>query len=308
MEAGKHVFIEKPMALSLEDARRLIRVRDRTGCRATVDYMLRFNAIVEALRWLTQEKAFGELRRVDMENYAQDTTLPPEHWFWDPTVAGGILIEHGVHFIDLVHDLTGRRWLQVTGVSCARNERQKDQALANVLYEGGFIATHYHSFSRPGFFEHTSIRLAYDLAQVDVEGWIPLSGRITALVNAETEGKLLRLPGFRVLYTCDLARLEDVSRPEGWGGGPSERPSGRVRSGGVDYEVDKFMEGEFTVGRSKGEIYAECLRAMMRDFIAGVKDSTRPLRVELEDGLTSLQVALLATKFARSHAKAPEVR
>jgi len=62
------------------------------------------------------------------------------------------------------------------------------------------------------------------------------------------------------------------------------------------------------VGRSKGEIYAECLRAMMRDFIAGVKDSTRPLRVELEDGLTSLQVALLATKFARSHAKAPEVR
>jgi len=177
-----------------------------------------------------------------------------------PYGGGGILIEHGVHFIDLVHDLTGRRWLQVTGVSCARNERQEDQALANVLYEGGLIATHYHSFSRPGFFEHTSIRLAYDLAQVDVEGWIPLSGRITALVNAETEGKLLRLPGFRVLYTCDLARLEDVSRPEGWGGGPSERPSGRVRSGGVDWWTSSWKGSSQWAGPRGRSTRSACVR------------------------------------------------
>jgi len=300
MEAGKHVFIEKPLATTIEDGKRVIAIRDRTGRKAIVDHMLRFNPIVERLGLLSREKVFGELRRVDVENYAQDSLLPPEHWFWDPKVAGSILIEHGVHFIDLVHALTDQRYQQVTGACHRRNERQEDQFMANVLYERGLMATHYHSFARPGFFEATSIRLAYDLAQIDVEGWIPLAGRLTALVNRETKARLQLLPGFRVQRAVGVEQVEDVSRPEGWGGDLHPLSRDRVWCGGIEYRVEEMVSGTFALGRSKAEVYADCLCAIMEDFIRAIEDPEHRPRVELEDGLRSLEIAVLATEFGRA--------
>src|SRR5688572_28105882 len=59
MAAGKHVLVEKPVATSLADAERLIEVRDRTGRVAAVDFMLRFNPIVEAPVGWRATRPFG---------------------------------------------------------------------------------------------------------------------------------------------------------------------------------------------------------------------------------------------------------
>ncbi|GAG41312.1 unnamed protein product, partial [marine sediment metagenome] len=197
LSRGKHVLIEKPMATSLEDARRIMDLRDKTGRVAGIDYMLRFNPLVEALAAITHSGVLGELRRAIVENYAQDEILPQDHWFWDRELSGGILVEHGVHFFDLINGLTTATPQRVSGRTHSRNNSQEDQALAMVVYDNGLMATHYHAFSRPGFFEHTSIRLVYDLAQVDLQDWIPLAGQITALVNGTTAKALYGLPGFR---------------------------------------------------------------------------------------------------------------
>ncbi len=111
MEAGKHVLIEKPLATTLSDAQKIVRTRDRTHAVAGIDFMMRFNPLIRELQQFTRLEMFGKLRRVDVENYAQDEQLPPEHWFWDRNISGGILVEHGVHFIDLVHFLSpARSW------------------------------------------------------------------------------------------------------------------------------------------------------------------------------------------------------
>jgi len=195
MKSGKNVIIEKPLALSVEDARKIISVRDEMHVQATVDYMMRFNPIVKVLAGWKEKNPFGKLNRVTVENYAQDDALPKDHWFWDKSVSGGILVEHGVHFFDLINFISGMDVKKIQGWQSERNENMVNKVFANVEYENGLLASFYHSFSRPGIFEETSIRLSYDLAQVELNGWIPLSGKVSALVNKETSQNIKQLPG-----------------------------------------------------------------------------------------------------------------
>ena len=121
MEAGKHVIIEKPIALSVDDARKIIAMRDKTNMRATVDYMMRFNPIVNVLAEWNKSLPFGELRRVVVENYAQDESLNAEHWFWETKISGGIFVEHGTHFFDLINFISGSEPILITGTGASRN-------------------------------------------------------------------------------------------------------------------------------------------------------------------------------------------
>jgi predicted dehydrogenase len=286
MEAGKHVIVEKPVATSLAEARRLVEVRDRTGRVATVDFMIRFTAVAEALARWGRERPFGRLRRAVVENHAQDETLPPEHWFWDPAQSGGILVEHAVHFLDLVSSMTDARAVRVDGWGHRRNARQEDRVLATVAYDDGLVATHHHTFSRPEFFERTTIRLWFDLAEVEIEGWIPLAGRVRALVGPGTEEALAALPGF-----SETARRPAPVR---------EGSARRVLVGGEPFEVADEVEGTFDAGTPKPEVYAAALRALLTDVRRAMADPAHRVRVPLEDGVEAVRLALAATRDAHA--------
>ena len=129
------------------------------------------------------------------------------------------------------------------------------------------------------------MRFVFDLAQLDVEGWIPLSGRVTALVHSETQPELERLPGFRTVREETL--------------GDETRTSRHLRSGGEPYNVDRMIEGLFALPMSKPEAYASSLRGLMTDFVTAIRDPFHQIRVTLEDGLASLDIALRATEHAR---------
>ena len=303
LQAGKHIFLEKPIAITIDDAKKIICTRDETSNKAVINYMMRFNPIIESLGLLARARVFGELRRVDVENYAQDSSLPAEHWFWNIDISGGILIEHGVHFIDVVHSLTNAKYASVNGLVSSHYIQNENQVLANVLYDNGVIATHYHSFSRPGFFEDTSIRLSFDLAQIDIHGWIPLTGEIRALVNDLTTEKIKLLPGLKIEQKIPLDQIEDISRPEGWGENVQnigEQLPHKIRSGGVMYDVDQMIKGTFQISKTKAQVYSDCVRSVMLDLVRSLEESTHKLRANLEDGLISLEVASLATKDGRA--------
>lgn len=302
MESGKHVLIEKPVAITLEEGKEILSTQRKTGKVASVNYIMRFNPIIEALGDLSKRKIFGELRRADIENYAQDSGLPQEHWFWDRSISGGILIEHAVHFIDIVESLTDQKFIKSTGLCHYRNIRQQDQVLASVLYDGGLIATHYHAFAYPGFFETTSVRLAFDLAVFDIQGWIPLKGQFTALVNSKTKKELSLLPGLTVNETESIHDIEDLSRPEGWGDTePFQTYPENIFSHGTEYNVEEMVKGSFNIGKSKADIYSDCVCSILADLINKIDDKNNKLRVTVEDALLSLEIASLASLSAEKN-------
>jgi predicted dehydrogenase len=283
MEAGKHVLIEKPVATAVSDAERLLEIRDRTKRVASVDFMMRFTPLAEILAQWANENPFGELRHAAVENHAQDENLPPEHWFWDPAQSGGILVEHAGHFFDLIASFTQARPVRVDGWSHRRSNGLEDTMLALVCYDNGLAATHHHAFTRPAFFEHTTIRLWYDLAEVELEGWIPISGKIRALTNAATEPAALTLPHF--------AKSERLAIADG--NSPLAQP---IAVRGKFFPITHQVEGTFDVRHTKREVYAKACRAVLNDLLQAIVNPSHKLRVPLESGIEALKLGVEATK------------
>jgi predicted dehydrogenase len=106
LNAGKHVFCEKPLATTLADAEAVLQRAGELRGVLSVDYIMRTNPLYRLIKQLSglhtgEQPVLGDLRRCSLENYAADENLGGDHWFWDQNVSGGIFIEHGVHFFDL---------------------------------------------------------------------------------------------------------------------------------------------------------------------------------------------------------------
>lgn len=298
MKAGKHVLLEKPVAITEESARSILDVQKETGRVITVNHMIRYNPIIKTFKDLSKSQVFGKLRHVVVNNYAQDASLPAEHWFWNEEISGGIFVEHGVHFFDIVNALHGRPFTEVYGTSTRRNDVQRDRVFAAVKYDDGLIASYYHAFSGPGVFEQTAISLVYDLARISIYGWMPMKGTVEALVNKETKDSLTALPNWKLTKSDKFLESEDDSRPEGWGDTEETvaRDENKVFCGGIGYDISEMISGEFEIPKSKGEVYGKCVQDILSDMILKVEDETHQLTITLEDGFIALRTALLAAK------------
>ncbi|MGH9230911.1 MAG: bi-domain-containing oxidoreductase [Acidimicrobiales bacterium] len=107
VEAGKAVFVEKPMVTRLQDFRDLLRRMEDEPVLLTVGLNRRYSPMVQRLR----EAAGGPIDSVDYS--VTRPFVPPDHWSLDPIDGGGRLISEGEHFLDLCHLLIDRPPLSV---------------------------------------------------------------------------------------------------------------------------------------------------------------------------------------------------
>lgn len=101
---GKHIVVEKPMALTIDDADEMIKACDEFGCKLFVVKQNRFNIPIIKLREAVQGNRFGKLVlgtvRVrwcrTQEYYNQDS------WRGTWAMDGGVLANQAIHHIDLL--------------------------------------------------------------------------------------------------------------------------------------------------------------------------------------------------------------
>ncbi len=112
-EAGKHVLCEKPVAMSVAEARQLMAVRDRTGVRIGEAFMVRTHPQWVRARELVRSGAIGELRAVVAAfSYSNSD---PENIRNVPDWGGGGLMDIGCYPIQISRYLFGREPLRVSG-------------------------------------------------------------------------------------------------------------------------------------------------------------------------------------------------
>lgn len=99
LEAGKHVFVEKPLALKRDE---LSVVREAAARHSDQQLMVgfnrRFSALAQKMHRLLNPRS-GPLTMTYMVNAG---AIPFDHWVHDPAVGGGRIIGEGCHFIDLL--------------------------------------------------------------------------------------------------------------------------------------------------------------------------------------------------------------
>jgi len=136
--AGKHVICEKPLALTVEQADELLALAQRHDLLLVANLMQRYNPLYDAVAAVIDRRPLGELLHGYFENYASDENLPPGHWFWDLERSGGIFVEHGVHFFDMVAGWLGDGEV-VSALQSRRADGCEDQVQCTVRYPGSAV-------------------------------------------------------------------------------------------------------------------------------------------------------------------------
>jgi predicted dehydrogenase len=279
--AGKHVICEKPLALTVAQADELVGLAQRDDLLLVANLMQRYNPLFDVVGELIDRGPLGELLHGYFENYASDESLPPEHWFWDREKSGGICVEHGVHFFDM---LTG--WLGAGDVVAAQASRRsdgcEDQVQCTVRYPRGVHFNFFHGFHQPARMDRQELRLVFERGDVTLHGWVPTSVRIHAVANESQTRELSELfPGARIDVLTTYASRDRAFYSHG-----------RHHDGYQQFEVD-------WEGTQKMPLYCELLRRMMADQTSWIRDREHPRKVNEHNGRDSVAMACAADALAR---------
>jgi phthalate 4,5-cis-dihydrodiol dehydrogenase len=104
---GKHILVEKPMALTLEEARAMVDAARAAGVRLVVGHSHSFDAPIARTRQMIQDGAFGKLRMLSALNYTDFLYRPRRAEELDAAQGGGAVMNQAAHHIDVVRLLSG---------------------------------------------------------------------------------------------------------------------------------------------------------------------------------------------------------
>jgi len=108
-KAGKHVFCEKPLCLTFEDAKAAIDACNAAGVKLGIGHERRFEPAVIALREEIAKGTLGNVLQIEA-NFSQDKffALPPDNWRLSNKFAPvGPLTATGIHLVDLAIAILG---------------------------------------------------------------------------------------------------------------------------------------------------------------------------------------------------------
>ena len=293
LNAGKHVICEKPLAMNPEQGAEMIALAKEKGLLMVTNLMQRYNPMYARVKHLIDKKLLGEFLHGYFENYAGDEGLSPEHWFWDRSKSGGIFIEHGVHFFDMFAGWLGDGTVKAAQVverpqSAARaSDRIEDQVQATVEYgddqTGRKLVNFYHGFTQTGRMDRQEMRLVFERGDITLFEWVPTRLILRCVADEETTRALMDLfPAAQLNVTANIGGKDRVIR-------------GRHK----EFEAYQQIELRFGFGDEKQHIYSELLRLMFRDQLSAIHYPGTHRIIREENGLESLQTAVIADELAR---------
>lgn len=165
--AGKHVFCEKPMATTLEDALRIHEAAEAAGKVFQVGHNRRFAPVYKNIKKLLETSpahcAHIKMNRGELLNPA---------WVGDAAVTGGFLFETPIHMFDMMRFLMGEI------VSVQARESRKDDFSMLVEFAGGQHATFVTSADTSWFFPYESVEVYGEYSTIRTEEMEKLEWRI----------------------------------------------------------------------------------------------------------------------------------
>lgn len=114
-QAGKHVYLEKPMALSVGECDAIIAACRNAGVRLTVASQSRYNDISIRAKRLIEDGTVGAIRMFKVTSPTVGWDVPADGWFVDPK-EGGAYLDWGPHGCDTLRWFTGSDAVQAFGM------------------------------------------------------------------------------------------------------------------------------------------------------------------------------------------------
>jgi UDP-2-acetamido-3-amino-2,3-dideoxy-glucuronate N-acetyltransferase len=232
LEAGKDVFVEKPITLLSSEARQLVELAEKNRRILQVGHIFRFDPASQWLRTAIQAGQFGQVRML-RSNFSG---------FKRPRNDSGIMFADAIHFIDLFNYLLGQTPVRVQAVARDFLGRgMEDASLVSLEYAGqggsgstwGIVETNYFL---PGKFREMTVigselsaSCDFNVAQYKIKTFAnrhvkdgseykAVEGTLQQIESAPEEPLLAELRAF-----VESVQTRQAPRADGWSGYHSVR-------------------------------------------------------------------------------------
>jgi UDP-N-acetyl-2-amino-2-deoxyglucuronate dehydrogenase len=142
LRAGKHVLLEKPIAIGLEAGERVLRAAEESGRMLAVAEEYRLSPLVRAVERAIRENLLGRIALVQVT--AAGPHRPAQEWKnRRASMGGGVLIDVGVHYVDVLRSWFGEPDLVWAAYPPHLNDRfeGEDSVLAVLRFGEGPVAS-----------------------------------------------------------------------------------------------------------------------------------------------------------------------
>ena len=162
LKAGRHVIVEKPIALTVEEGEKMLREAGKRDLHLLVGHVRRFDK-----RWVQMKGVIKKrnilpthIRKVEVQNLP----FPADYWYWDENKSGGVALDLGVHVTDFLRWFLEAEPVRVYAVGKAIKDEARrngtfDHFVMMIEFEGGKtgigeVSWAYPYPSRYGVFYH----------------------------------------------------------------------------------------------------------------------------------------------------------
>ena len=140
---GKHVLVEKPMALSLDECSRMIAATRSAGVHLIVGHSHSFNAPIKRCRAIIDSGIYGAVKMITALNFTDFLYRPRRPEELDTQAGGGVVHSQATHQIDIVRLLGGGQVASVRAHTGAWDPARPTEGAYSALlgFEGGAFAS-----------------------------------------------------------------------------------------------------------------------------------------------------------------------
>jgi predicted dehydrogenase len=173
LERRKHIYLEKPLATSLDEARAVMTAWRSAGVVAMMGFNYRFNRHYESVREHVRSGTLGQLVYARSVFSTAPQELPP--WKRDRGSGGGVLFDLASHHFDLLRYLFGQEVREVFAETCSRRS-DGDTAMLQMRLTDGMAV---QSFFSASAVEEDSFEIYGERGKLSVDRYLSLEARIT---------------------------------------------------------------------------------------------------------------------------------
>jgi len=179
-EAGKHILLEKPMALTLRECDEIINACKKSGVKLMIGTNSKFDPIYQRVKTLIDQGLIGRILIVKhhMAHSGPYKIWPAaSDWFFDKDkVGGGCLMDLGSHAFDLLRWLVGdvTSVMAIGGAFIKKNKKMEDNALVLLTFKEGMLGEADFSWTYKGGYEITTEIIGTEGAIFVGTPWSPI--------------------------------------------------------------------------------------------------------------------------------------
>ena len=296
LQAGKHVVCEKPLTVSVDEARKLVAAAESTRRRNCLNHNLRYYPMVQHMRRIREAGELGEILVVQ-GTYSQDWLLYETDWNWRVAPALGgpsrCMADIGTHFFDMAEHVTG---LRVTSLCADLQTFHKTRKRPK-----GVVETFAGKLLQPEDYDQISVATE-DFGAVVFRMGESTRGAMTA--SQVSSGRKNRL-NIEIYGTKGSAAWDQERPDELWMGCRNTSNRVLLKDPSLLHPAAQSY-ADLPGGHSEG--YDDTFKQVFRRFYASIEDPDSPAEYpQFRDGLRQLLIlqTVLASHAARAWVDIP---